>query len=167
VGTASQPWSPPGAIVVLQLSNVLHHVGDDGLFRISITADRAKYRNLARDPWMALHVTQADFLGYVVLEGVCELATVAARPDDETVDELVEFYRMLMGEHPNWDLYRQVMVSEHRTLIRFRPDRAYGMLELPRPQAGVRRDPSNLTRRSPERRYTLTRAIPRATVNQN
>ena len=41
-----------------QLSNVLHTVGDDGLIRISITADRAKYKNLAREPWAALHVTR-------------------------------------------------------------------------------------------------------------
>ena len=52
-----------------QLSNVLHHVFDDGTVRISITADRAKYRNLSREPWAALHVTREDFFAYVVLEG--------------------------------------------------------------------------------------------------
>lgn len=33
-----------------QLSNVMYGVGDDGLIRISVTADRAKAKNLARDP---------------------------------------------------------------------------------------------------------------------
>ena len=52
-----------------QLSNVFHHVFDDGIIRISITADRAKYHNLLREPWAALHVTREDFFAYVVLEG--------------------------------------------------------------------------------------------------
>src|SRR4051812_43240673 len=71
-----------------QLSNVVHHVSDDGMIRISITADRAKYRNLSREPWAALHVTRDDFYAYVVLEGDVELAPVALRPDDPTVEEL-------------------------------------------------------------------------------
>src|SRR3954469_10716058 len=82
-----------------QLSNVIHHVFDDGLIRISITADRAKYRNLAREPWAALHVTRDDFFAYAVIEGDVELTPVAAGPDDATVDELVEYYRALQGEH--------------------------------------------------------------------
>jgi PPOX class probable F420-dependent enzyme len=116
-----------------QLSNVLHHVGDDGVIRVSITADRAKYRNLAREPWAALHVTREDFYAYAVLEGPVDLAPVAARPDDATVDELVEVYRGLLGEHPDWDDYRTTMVADRRTVVRLRPDRAYGMLQLPQP----------------------------------
>jgi PPOX class probable F420-dependent enzyme len=112
-----------------QLSNVLHHVFDDGVIRISITADRAKYRNLSREPWAALHVTRDDFFAYVVLEGEVELAPVAARPDDPTVDELVMHYRALMGEHQDWDAYREAMVAERRTVARFKPNRAYGLLE--------------------------------------
>ena len=50
-----------------QLSNILHVVGDDGVIRISITADRAKYHNVRREPWVALHVTRDDFWGYVVI----------------------------------------------------------------------------------------------------
>lgn len=114
-----------------QLSNVLHHVFDDGIIRISITADRAKYRNLSRDPWAALHVTRDDFFAYVVLEGEVELTPVAAQPDDSTVDELVVHYQGLMGEHENWDAYRKAMVTERRSIARFRPNRAYGLLELP------------------------------------
>jgi PPOX class probable F420-dependent enzyme len=111
-----------------QLSNVVHHVFDDGRIRISITADRAKYRNLLREPWAALHVTRDDFFAYVVLEGDVELSPVASRPDDATVDELVEYYRALQGEHQDWNAYRAAMVADRRVMIRFTPNRAYGML---------------------------------------
>ncbi len=111
-----------------QLSNVLHHVFDDGVIRISITADRAKYKNLLREPWAALHVTQADFYAYAVLEGSVELTPVATRTDDATVDELVAYYRAAMGEHDDWNAYRQAMVADRRVIARFKPTRAYGML---------------------------------------
>ena len=110
-----------------QQSNVLHHVYDDGLTRISITADRAKYQNLAREPWAALHVTREDFFAYVVLEGDVELSPVAGAADDATVDELVSYYRDIRGEHPDWDDYRAAQVKERRVMVRFRPTRAYGM----------------------------------------
>ena len=118
-----------------QLSNVYHHVFDDGIIRISITANRAKYNNLLRDPWAALHVTRDDFFAYVVLEGDVELAPVAARPDDPTVDELVVHYRAVVGEHEDWDAFRRAMVAERRSVVRLTPDRAYGMLDLP-PRSG-------------------------------
>jgi PPOX class probable F420-dependent enzyme len=118
-----------------QLSNVMHHVFDDGIIRISITADRAKYANLRRQPWAALHVTRDDFMAYVVLEGDVELTPVAAQPDDPTADELVRHYRALMGEHEDWDAYRKGVVAERRSIVRFTPNRAYGMLELP-PRTG-------------------------------
>ncbi|WP_378734415.1 PPOX class F420-dependent oxidoreductase [Nocardia brasiliensis] len=111
-----------------QLSNVLHVVGDDGIIRISITADRAKYHNLVRDPWAAIHVTRDDFFAYAVLEGIVELTPPAAEPDDPTVDALVDYYRSASGEHPDWDEYRRAMVDEHRALALFTPDHAYGML---------------------------------------
>jgi PPOX class probable F420-dependent enzyme len=110
-----------------QLSNVLHHVCPDGLIRISITADRAKYKNLARNPWAALHISAADFYSYVVLEAEVELSPIAARPDDEVVDELVDYYRAAVGEHPDWNDYRESMVRDRRVIVRFRPNRAYGM----------------------------------------
>ncbi|MGY2009171.1 PPOX class F420-dependent oxidoreductase [Nocardia gipuzkoensis] len=111
-----------------QLSNVLHVVGADGRIRISITADRAKYHNLVRDPWAALHVTRDDFFAYAVLEGTVELTPVAAAPDDPTVDALVDYYRTATGEHPDWDEYRNAMVTDRRALVLFTPTRAYGML---------------------------------------
>ena len=111
-----------------QLSNVLYIVGDDGVIRVSITESRAKYRNLVRKPWAALHVTREDFFAYVVLECDVTLAPIAERPDDDTVEELVELYRALEGEHDNWDTYREAMVRDRRTVVRLTPTRAYGML---------------------------------------
>ena len=111
-----------------QLSNVMHHVDAEGVVRVSITATRAKYVNVQRQSWAALHVTQPDFWAYAVLEGPAEVAPVAAAPDDATVEELVTLYRDLAGEHPDWDEYRRVMVDERRTVVRLRPDHAYGML---------------------------------------
>jgi PPOX class probable F420-dependent enzyme len=111
-----------------QLSNVLHAVGDDGVIRISTTADRAKYANLRRNPWAALHVDGADFWSYAVLEGDVELSDVAAAPDDATVEELVGLYRSLQGEHEDRDDYRAAMVAERRVVVRIRPTHAYGAL---------------------------------------
>lgn len=124
-----------------QLSNVIHNVGEDGVIRVSTTATRAKYANLRREPWAAFHVTRADFFAYAVLEGEAELAPVAADPSDATVDELVHLYLGLSGTtwqsqdramtNEDWDGYRRTMVQDRRTVIRFRPGRAYGMLGPP------------------------------------
>jgi PPOX class probable F420-dependent enzyme len=111
-----------------QLSNVLHAVGDDGVIRISVTADRAKYVNVRRTPWAAVHVTRPDFGAYVVIEGDVTLSDIAATPDDPAADELVALYRALLGEHPDWDEYRAAMVSDRRAVVRVTPTRAYGAL---------------------------------------
>jgi PPOX class probable F420-dependent enzyme len=111
-----------------QLSNVAHYVGDDGVVRVSVTASRAKYHNLLRRPWAALHVTRPDFFAYVVLEGTVELSPVAERPDDDTVAELITYYRALSGEHEDWDAYRAAMVTDRRAVVRLTPERAYGMI---------------------------------------
>ena len=111
-----------------QLSNVLHHVSDDGLIRISITADRAKYKNLVREPWAALHITQADFWAYAVIEGDAELSPVSTVPGDATGQELADLYRAMQGEHPDWDEYFAAMVKDERQVLRIRPTHAYGML---------------------------------------
>ena len=107
-----------------QLSNVLHAVGDDGVIRISTTADRAKYTNLRRRPWAAVKVDGEDFWSYAVLEGDVELSAVAADPDDDATDELVELYRRLSGEHPDWDDYRAAMVRDQRVVVRITLTRA-------------------------------------------
>jgi PPOX class probable F420-dependent enzyme len=111
-----------------QLSNVMHHVFDDGSIGVSITAERAKYRNLLREPWAALHVTRSDFFAYAVIEGQVGLSAVAADIDDPAVDSLVDYYRALRGEHDDWAAYRRAMVAEQRVLVRITPTHAYGML---------------------------------------
>jgi PPOX class probable F420-dependent enzyme len=112
-----------------QLSNVVHAVGDDGIIRISITATRAKYHNLRRTPWAALHVNGTSFWTYAVAECEAELSAVAAEPDDDAVAELVAFYPAVAGkDHPDWDEYRRSMIAEQRVVLRLRPTHAYGML---------------------------------------
>ena len=114
-----------------QLSNIAFALGDDGVIRVSITDSRAKTANARRDPRVALHVTRDDFYAYAVIEGQAELSPVAAAPDDATADELVEYYRAIAGEHPDWDDYRRAMVADRRLVLRLHPERAYGMLPDP------------------------------------
>jgi PPOX class probable F420-dependent enzyme len=109
-----------------QSSNILHVVGDDGLIRVSIATDRAKYHNLRRTPWASLHITSSDFWHYAVVECEVALSAVAAAPDDDTVEELVAYYRAASGEHDDWDEYRAAMVRDKRVVARLRPTRAYG-----------------------------------------
>jgi PPOX class probable F420-dependent enzyme len=110
-----------------QLSNVLHAV-DDGVVRVSTTADRAKYANLRRTPWAALHVNGDTFWGYAVLEGDVSLSEITTDPHDAAADELVEVYRSISGEHDDWEDYRAAMVRERRVVVRLTPTRAYGAL---------------------------------------
>ena len=110
-----------------QLSNVSYALAD-GAFMISITESRAKTKNLRRDPRASLHVTADDFYSYAVFEGDAELTPVAAAPDDDTVEQLIEYYRLVAGEHPDWDEYREAMVADRRLLALLRPTRAYGLL---------------------------------------
>ena len=112
-----------------QLSNIGYaYDRDAAVVRISVTADRAKTRNLQRDPRSSLHVTSQDFWTWVVLEGTADLTPVAADPHDGTVEELVAYYRGVNGEHPDWDEYRQAMVAERRLVVRLSVDHAYGQL---------------------------------------
>jgi len=113
-----------------QLSNVMYAIRD-GIVRISVTDGRAKTANLRRDPRGSLYVGQPDGWAYLVLEGDVELSPVAAAPDDAVVDGLVELYRSLQGEHPDWDEYRRSMVGDRRLVLRLRPSHAYGMWPEP------------------------------------
>ncbi|MCP3767735.1 MULTISPECIES: TIGR03618 family F420-dependent PPOX class oxidoreductase [Streptomyces] len=111
-----------------QLSNVNHaYDPDERLIRVSITDDRAKTRNLRRDPRASYHVTTADRWAYTVAEGTADLSPVAADPHDGTVEELVRLYRDVNGEHPDWDDYRAAMVRDRRLVLRLRVERAYGI----------------------------------------
>jgi PPOX class probable F420-dependent enzyme len=111
-----------------QLSNVVHAVDEQGVIRISTTADRAKHANLRRTPWAALHVNGDSFWSYAVVEADVTVSEVAGAPDDAAVDELVELFRAISGEHDDWDEYRAAMVAERRVVLRLHPTRAYGAL---------------------------------------
>ena len=111
-----------------QSSNISFFVDDTDTIVISVTDGRSKTKNLRRDPRASLHVNRDDFYGYVVVEADVELTPVAADPNDDTVNQLVDYFRVVAGEHDNWDEYRQAMVDEGRLLLRLRPTHAYGML---------------------------------------
>ena len=113
-----------------QLSNV-NHIYDpaEALLRVSITADRAKSKNLSRDQRASYHVTSADFWKWAVADGDAELTPVAADPDDATVAELIEVYRAISGrEHPDWDEYREAMVRDQRRVVRLHVTHVYGQV---------------------------------------
>ncbi|MGW1225719.1 TIGR03618 family F420-dependent PPOX class oxidoreductase [Streptomyces sp. NPDC002530] len=110
-----------------QLSNVNHfYYPDEHMVRVSVTADRAKTRNLLRDPRASYHVTSADRWAWTVVDGTADLTPVAARPDDATVEELITLYRDVQGEHPDWDDYRAAMVRDRRLVVRLRVEHVYG-----------------------------------------
>lgn len=110
-----------------QLSNVMYSC-TDGVIRVSLTADRAKTRNVVRDPRVSLHVTAPDFWSYVVLEGDAELSAEAGESAD-TLTELRQLYRAISGtDHEDWDDYDRAMAADRRQVLRLRPTHAYGML---------------------------------------
>lgn len=110
-----------------QLSNIMFVPGEGDSLVISITDDRAKTKNLRRDPRASLYVLGDNFWTWVVIEATAELSPVAADPADATVETLIAYYRAGQGEHPNWDEYRAAMVADRRLVLTLRPERAYGM----------------------------------------
>lgn len=110
-----------------QLSNVTHYYDpDDDTIRISVTDTRAKTKNARRDPRVSYHVAGQDGWSYAVAEGTAELSAVAMDPHDAAADELVELYRAIQGEHPDWQEYRTAMVAQQRLVLRLRVQRFYG-----------------------------------------
>jgi PPOX class probable F420-dependent enzyme len=110
-----------------QLSNIMFVPGERGSLMISVTDDRAKTKNLRRDPRASLYVLGDNFWRYVVIDAVAELSPVATNPHDDTVEALIAYYRAGQGEHPDWDEYRAAMVSDRRLVLTLRPERAYGV----------------------------------------
>jgi PPOX class probable F420-dependent enzyme len=111
-----------------QLSNILYVTGDDDLLRISITDTRAKTANVRRDPRVSLYVPGDNFWAYIVVEGTAQLTPVAADTHDDTVEQLVAYYKAGNGEHPDWDEFRATMVADRRLILALHPERAYGMV---------------------------------------
>jgi PPOX class probable F420-dependent enzyme len=110
-----------------QSSNVVYALDPAvGRVRISVTDDRAKTKNAERDPRVALHVSAEDFWSYAVAEGNAELTGVATEPGDAAVTELIDLYRAISGEHPDWDDYTAAMIRERRRVLSFAVTHAYG-----------------------------------------
>ncbi|NIR37448.1 MAG: TIGR03618 family F420-dependent PPOX class oxidoreductase, partial [Actinobacteria bacterium] len=74
-----------------QSSDIVYAVDGDRV-RISVTADRAKTRNMARDDRVVLHLSDPANWSYLSFDGRAELSPVCAEPDDATADELVALY---------------------------------------------------------------------------
>lgn len=110
-----------------QMSNVNYaYDGGTQTLRVSVTDGRAKTNNLRRDPRASFHVTTRDGWSYAVAEGEAELTPVASDPQDATVAELVDLFRAVQGEHPDWEEYREAMVADRRLVIRLPITHVYG-----------------------------------------
>ncbi|MDZ7733646.1 MAG: PPOX class F420-dependent oxidoreductase [Acidimicrobiia bacterium] len=111
-----------------QSSDVVYALDGD-TFLVSVTDDRAKTRNMRRDPRVVLHVTEPSSWSYVSLDGTAELSPVTTRPDDATSDALCAHYEAVAGgPHPDWDEYRAAMIDERRLLVRITPTSAVGQV---------------------------------------
>lgn len=111
-----------------QLSNISYSF-DPALrtFKVSITDGRIKTRNLRNDPRASLYTTSPDGWAYTVADGSAALSPVAEDPQDDTVEELIEVYRLVTGsEHPDWDEYRHAMITDRRLVLTVSIDHVYG-----------------------------------------
>ena len=110
-----------------QLSPVTPYYDQDaGVIYVSMTEGRAKTANLRRDPRAAFEVTSSDGWAWATAEGTVTLTGPATDPHDPEVEALVDYYRSAAGEHPDWDEYRSVMVSDRRVLMALTVERVYG-----------------------------------------
>ncbi len=109
-----------------QLSNIAYGLDGD-VVRISVTAGRAKTKNLQRDPRASLHVTSADFWRWAVAEGRTELSAITAEPGDATGLELLALHDAVQQKpHPNPDEFFAAMVEDRRQVVRLHVERLYG-----------------------------------------
>lgn len=111
-----------------QASNIVYTYAN-GVARISVTAGRAKARNLSRDPRASLHVTSSDFGRFVVAEGTVDLSPVSTEPGDATGRELLDIYETIRRQpHPDHPEFFDAMVDDRRLVIRLNVDHVYGQL---------------------------------------
>ncbi|OKH78844.1 pyridoxamine 5'-phosphate oxidase [Mycobacterium sp. SWH-M3] len=103
----------------LQSSPVTGGVDAAGRIVIASYPQRAKSANARRNPQVSVTVLSDEFDGpYVQVDGEAE---VLALP--EAVEPLVDYFRAIAGDHPDWDEYRQAMVDQGKCLIRITPRR--------------------------------------------
>ena len=96
-----------------QASLVTMGLSVDGEIVISTYPERAKARNLRRNPAVSVCVLSDDFGGeWVQVYGKADVTDVP-----KAVDGLVEYFRVISGEHPDWDEYRQAMIDQGKSLI--------------------------------------------------
>ncbi len=108
--------------------SVVFYLVDGDRFTMSLTATRAKTKNLRRDPRAALFVPSDDVFVWAGFDGHVELTDVAADPHDAVVDQLVDYYRRGNGEHDDWEAYRRAMVEDQRLVATFVATSATGIL---------------------------------------
>jgi PPOX class probable F420-dependent enzyme len=103
-----------------QLSPVTCTVDDENRVLISTRETALKTRNLRRRPRASLCVFTDNFFGeWVQVEGDVEII-----PLPDAMDLLVEYYRRISGEHPDWEDYRAAMVRDQRVIVRITISRA-------------------------------------------
>ena len=103
-----------------QLSPVTVAVDDGGRVVISSRETAYKVRNLRRDPRASVCVMDDGFFGpWVQVDGT---ATIVSLP--EAMEPLVDYYRSVSGEHPDWDDYRRAMEQQRRVIVRIDVERA-------------------------------------------
>lgn len=97
-----------------QMSPVACGVDTEGRVVVSTYPERAKAVNLRRDPRVSLLVHSDDWDDpYVQVDGTAEVLDMP-----EALEPLVEYYRCIAGEHPDWDEYRDAMRKQDKSLIR-------------------------------------------------
>ncbi|MET8653599.1 PPOX class F420-dependent oxidoreductase [Nocardia aurea] len=102
-----------------QLSPVTCGVDADGRLVISTYPTRAKTRNIRRDPRVSLCVLSDEWNdAYVQVDGRAEVLDMP-----EALDGLVDYFRCISGEHPDWAEYREAMVRQNKSLIRVHIER--------------------------------------------
>ena len=103
-----------------QLSPVTVGVDEEGRVTISSRERAFKVRNLRRDPSASVCVMNENFYGnWVQVDGTAEIVSLP-----EAMEPLVEYYRGISGEHPDWDEYRRAMEEQRRVLVRIHLERA-------------------------------------------
>jgi PPOX class probable F420-dependent enzyme len=104
----------------IQQSPVLAAVDDQDRVVISTRSGAIKTRNLRRDPRASLCVISNNFFGeWHIVEGPVEIVELP-----QAMEPLVDYYRRVSGEHPDWDEYRAAMTSEGRVLLRLTLERS-------------------------------------------